>query len=223
MNKNDSDQPQWRRMRFKKNKVWVAIDGDGHPIQQKGKLLIKYQLDQDHEYWVNPANVRPTNEKTEVHTVQKHTPAEDSSEQTSQLPNDNAVHIYTDGASSGNPGPAGIGIFMEYRGQVKEISKFIGHATNNVAELEAIRTGLLELKKKNLPIVIYTDSTYAQGVLSFGWKARKNRSLVDEIKNLIGAFKDVKLVKVRGHAGHPQNERADRLARMAVVSGNVHR
>ena len=100
---------------------------------------------------------------------------------------------------------------------------FICHATNNLAVIEAIRTGLLELKKKNLSVVIYTDSSYAQGVLSLGWKARKNRELVDEIRKLIGAFKDVKLVKVRGHAGHPQNENADRLARKAVSSGNAHR
>ena len=133
------------------------------------------------------------------------------------------MRIYTDGASSGNPGPSGIGIVFEYKGQVREISKFIGHATNNVAELEAIRTGLQELKKKNLPIIVYTDSSYAHGVLSLGWKARKNRELVDEIPMILGALKDVKLVKVRGHAGHRQNERADQLARTAVTSGDGRR
>ena len=219
MNQHDSDQPQWRRMRFKKNKVWVATDCRGLPIQQKGKLLIKYQLEQKHEYWVNPANVSSLDDNTDILPTQRQAPPQKVPDINLPPPDPNQVHIYTDGASSGNPGPAGIGILLEYKGQVKEISKFIGQTTNNVAELEAIRTGLLELNKKDLPVVVYTDSSYAQGVLSLGWKARKNRSLVDKIRKLIGSFKDVKLVKVRGHAGHPQNERADQLARMAVTSG----
>ena len=206
-------------MRFKANKVWVATDSKGLPIQQKGKLLIKYQLEQKHEYWVNPANVSSLDDKAEILPTKRHVTDEKVPDINWQQADPNQVHIYTDGASSGNPGPAGIGILLEYKGQVKEISKFIGQATNNVAELEAIRTGLLELNKKDLPIVVYTDSSYAQGVLSLGWKARKNRGLVDKIRKLIGSFKDVKLVKVRGHAGHPQNERADQLARMAVTSG----
>ena len=131
----------------------------------------------------------------------------------------NTVHIYTDGASSGNPGPSGIGVVLQYGEKTKEISKFIGNTTNNVAELEAIRTALMELKRRNLPVRIYTDSSYAQGVLSFGWKAQKNKELVEAIRDLLSALKDVTLIKVRGHAGHEQNERADQLARAAIVSG----
>jgi ribonuclease HI len=227
MSRSSTDQPQWRRMRFKKNKVWMATDSSGRPIQEKGKLLIKYQLEQNHQYWVNPANVKPLDAKAAEQPIQNLGAAADMPNSTIAPPedssNDNAVHIYTDGASSGNPGPSGIGIVMEYRGQVREISKFIGHTTNNVAELEAIRTGLLELKKKNIPVVIYTDSSYAHGVLSLGWKARKNRELVDAIRKLLGTLKNVKLVKVRGHAGHRQNEAADRLARTAVTSGDTRR
>jgi ribonuclease HI len=207
-------------MRFKNNKVWMATDHSGRPIQQKGKLLIKYQLEQNHEYWVNPVNVSSLDDNIEVPPAKKHTPKKEVPDLNSQQSHDNEIRIYTDGASSGNPGPAGIGILLEYKGQVKEISKFIGQATNNVAELEAIHTGLLELKKKDMPVVVFTDSSYAQGVLSLGWKARKNRGLVDKIRKLLASFKDVRLVKVRGHAGHPQNERADRLARMAVTSGH---
>ena len=201
----------------------MATDHDGHPIQQNGKLLIKYQLEQEHEYWVNPANVMPLDAKTDGRPVRRATTGVKMANKPMPPPDENAVHIYTDGASSGNPGPAGIGIVLEYRGQVREISKFIGHATNNVAELEAIRAGLLELKKKQLPVVIYTDSSYAHGVLSLGWKARKNLEIVNTIRKLLDAMKDVKLVKVRGHAGHLQNERADQLARTAVTSGDARR
>ncbi|MGA8240682.1 MAG: RNase H family protein, partial [Desulfobacterales bacterium] len=80
------------------------------------------------------------------------------------------------------------------------------------------RTALMELKRKNLPVRIYTDSSYAQGVLSFGWKAQKNKELVDAIREMLSALKDVTLIKVRGHSGHEQNERADQLARTAIVS-----
>lgn len=210
-------------MRFKQNKVWMATEHDGRPIQKNGKLLIKYQLEQDHEYWVNPANITPLDTESDGRPVRRHARTAEMANTTMTPSDDKAVHIYTDGASSGNPGPSGIGIVFEYKGQVREISKFIGHATNNVAELEAIRTGLLELKKKQLPVVIYTDSSYAHGVLSLGWKARKNLDIVDAIRKLLGALKDVKLVKVRGHAGHLQNERADQLARSAVTSAEARR
>lgn len=218
-NRSQADQPQWRRMRFKSNKVWMAIDQNGQPIRKNDKYLIKYQLEQEHEYWVHPANVTPLESESPKRPIGPSAAARvDKSRHDRPHPDEEAVHIYTDGASSGNPGPSGIGVVLEYRGKIREISKFIGHTTNNVAELEAIRTGLLELKKKNLPVVIYTDSSYAHGVLSLGWKARKNREIVDAIRKLIGGLKNVTLVKVRGHAGHLQNERADQLARTAAIS-----
>jgi ribonuclease HI len=77
----------------------------------------------------------------------------------------------------------------------------------------------VELKRRNLPVRVYTDSSYARGVLSLGWKAQKNKELVEAIRDLLSAFKDVTLIKVRGHAGHEQNERADQLARAAILSG----
>jgi ribonuclease HI len=228
-NRSQTDQPLWRRMRFKNNKVWMAVDQNGQPVRQNDKYLIKYQLEQEHEYWVHPANVTPLDAVSTKRPIGGPSgpaaPRMDKSHHDLPHPDEKAVHIYTDGASSGNPGPAGIGVVLEFRGQVREISKYIGHTTNNVAELEAIRTGLLELKKKNLPVVIYTDSSYAHGVLSLGWKARKNREIVDAIRKLLGGLKDVTLVKVRGHAGHLQNERADQLARTAAISstGGGHR
>ncbi|KPJ76488.1 MAG: hypothetical protein AMJ54_11645 [Deltaproteobacteria bacterium SG8_13] len=126
------------------------------------------------------------------------------------------IRIYTDGASSGNPGPSGIGAVLEYGDHTKEISKYIGQSTNNIAELEAIRAGLLELKVRNLPVRIYTDSSYAHGVLALGWKPKKNLEVIAAIRQLMQEFCDVKLIKVRGHAGHRQNERADDLARSAI-------
>ncbi len=213
--------PVWLRMQFKNNKVWVAVGKDGRPAIENGKVLIKYRLDQDYQYRVNPANLRPL----DAVRVSGEIGAKPSSPTDRTCPDGSdaqefdsgrVVRIFTDGASSGNPGPSGIGVVLEYGDRTKEISKYIGQATNNIAELEAIRAGLLELKVKRFPVRIYTDSSYAYGVLTLGWKPRKNREVIAGIRRLMEEFCDVKLVKVKGHAGHRQNERADDLARSAV-------
>lgn len=107
-------------------------------------------------------------------------------------------------------------MLLKYGEHEKEISKYIGIATNNIAELEAIKTGLLELKKTDMPVRIFTDSSYAYGLLALSWKARKNQDIVKDIRETISKFKDFKLIKVKGHAGHAENERADFLATSAI-------
>ncbi len=129
----------------------------------------------------------------------------------------NTITIYTDGASSGNPGPGGIGVFMKFKEHKKEISESIGHTTNNIAELTAIKRALLELKRFDLPIRLYTDSNYALGILTKRWKATKNQELVAEIRELISKFKDIKIIKTKGHSGVIENEIADKLATQAII------
>ena len=214
----------WKRMRFKKNKVWLATDQKGEPITKNGKSLIKYQLEQDYEYWVHPKSIKPIDaSSSESNLLKKNKLAKASSKPNNTTPelatvphDDKTICIYTDGASSGNPGPAGIGILLKYGKEGKELSKYIGIATNNIAELEAIRIGLLELKTTARPVRIFTDSSYAHGVLSLGWKARKNQDLIKSIKKIISKFKDFQIVKVKGHAGIEGNERADFLATSAI-------
>jgi ribonuclease HI len=130
--------------------------------------------------------------------------------------NQKGILIYTDGASSGNPGPAGIGVVMRFGKYEKEISEYIGLATNNIAELRAIQAGLLAVKKKDLPVRIFTDSRYAYGVLALGWKAKANNEIVQSIKKTMKKFKNLEIVKVKGHAGDKGNERADFLATSAI-------
>ena len=127
--------------------------------------------------------------------------------------------MFTDGASSGNPGPSGIGVLMQYRQHEKEISKYIGRATNNIAELKAILVGLRAVKDKGLPVRVFTDSNYAYGLLVLGWKARTNIALVEKIRQEMMQFSNLEINKIKGHAGHEGNERADRLATGAVKSG----
>ena len=233
----------WKRMRFKKNKVWLALQADGEPVEKDGLVLIKYQLEQDYEYWVKKESVRPLDSAPEDEEPQKKArgpkkpsvkkvkpngtgPAmEPSARADSSAKADsstkaeaaaNTICIFTDGASSGNPGPAGIGVFMRFGAHEKEISKFIGEATNNIAELKAIEAGLLAVKNTDLPVLVYTDSNYAYGVLSLGWKSKKNKEIIEGIKKRISKFKNLTFVKVKGHSGHEGNERADYLATTAI-------
>ena len=123
----------------------------------------------------------------------------------------NSIHLYADGACSGNPGPAGVGVLMRYKDKERRISKFLGDATNNIAELMAVKVGLESVKNRSVPVIIYTDSQYTIGVLG-KWKAKKNIDLVKEIKNLISSFTQVSFVWVRGHSGNIENEIVDKLA-----------
>ena len=209
-------------MQFKKNKVWLATDRDQKPVVKNDRVLIKYQLGQEYEYWVNPKNIKSI-ESVELETKKSKTkkstetsPKKLKTESLDRIEYKDCICIYTDGASSGNPGPSGIGIVLRFGKHEKEISKYIGMATNNIAELEAIRTGLMAITNTELPVRIFTDSRYAYGVLTLGWKARKNQKLIKSIKNILLKFKDRKIIKIKGHAGHEENERADFLARSAI-------
>ena len=125
------------------------------------------------------------------------------------------VVAYTDGACSGHPGPAGLGVVLLREGRQLELSEYLGVATNNIAELTAVMRAL-EALDETTPASIYTDSQYTIGVVQKGWKAKANAELIAELKQLF-ARRRATLFYVRGHAGHPLNERADELARAAVT------
>ena len=133
------------------------------------------------------------------------------------------VEIYTDGACSGNPGPGGWGAILRYNGLEKELSGGERDTTNNRMEMMAAIAGLEALKKAST-VKIYTDSKYVQqGVSEWmeGWKKKgwpakiKNQDLWKRLDVLIQKH-DVKFIWIKGHAGHPENERADELARRAI-------
>lgn len=128
------------------------------------------------------------------------------------------IQAWTDGASSGNPGPAGAGVVLIFREHRKELSLYLGETTNNVAELTAVREALRLIRRRDVPVRVHTDSTYVIGVLSGSMKAKMNADLVAEIRDEMRSFPDLKFVKVPAHAGVELNERADALAGEAIRS-----
>jgi len=124
-----------------------------------------------------------------------------------------SIKLYTDGACSCNPGPAGAGVLMRYKQHEKRISKFLGHATNNIAELTAIKIALESVTDLSKTLMIYTDSQYSIGVVSNPtWKPKKNKELIKEIKCLVETFKKVEFIWVKGHSGNAENNIVDELA-----------
>ncbi len=134
------------------------------------------------------------------------------------------VDMFTDGACSGNPGPGGFGTILRCNGVEKELSGGEPETTNNRMELMAVITGLKALKR-SCDVTIYTDSQYVANGINNGWaeswkrngwrKADKkpalNPELWDELLTELDKHK-YEIVWVKGHAGHPENERCDKLA-----------
>ncbi|MBD1387334.1 ribonuclease HI [Mucilaginibacter rigui] len=130
------------------------------------------------------------------------------------------IEIYTDGASSGNPGPGGYGVILRSGQHYKELSAGYRKTTNNRMELLAVITGLEAIKTPNQQVTIFSDSKYVidsiekrwvHGWVAKGFKDKKNKDLW--LRYLaIAKMHQVKFVWVRGHNGHPENERCDQLA-----------
>ena len=129
-----------------------------------------------------------------------------------------AVTLYSDGSSLGNPGPGGWGVILEYKGRQKEFSGGERETTNNRMELTAVIEGLRRLREP-CDVEIVTDSSYVANAINSwlkGWiekdfKKVKNVDLWKEYLN-VSKIHNVKATWVRGHSGHKENERCDKLA-----------
>jgi ribonuclease HI len=142
------------------------------------------------------------------------------------IKNTTRVIIYTDGACSGNPGPGGWGAILRYGDTEKEICGGEPDTTNNRMELMAAIMALESLKRR-CTVDLYTDSEYVRGGITAwikkwkadGWTKKGGLKNVDlwQRLDLAASKQDVKFHWVKGHAGHPDNERADALARQGIT------
>jgi len=141
------------------------------------------------------------------------------------------VYVFTDGACSGNPGPGGYGVILRYGDTDKEMSAGFADTTNNRMELMGVIVALERLKEP-CEVVVTTDSQYVVNGIEKGWALKwkangwmrnpkekaQNADLWDRLLNAI-ARHNVKFKWIRGHSGHEENERCDRLA-VSAAAGN---
>ena len=130
------------------------------------------------------------------------------------------IYLYTDGASSGNPGPGGYGVILKCAGHIKEMSEGFSLTTNNRMELLAVIRGLEAIRWENAEVHVYSDSSYVVKAVNEGWLENWKRKGFAKVKNpdlwirfsqLLGRHR-VAFRWIKGHAGHPENERCDALA-----------
>lgn len=219
----------WIRRKLRNETVYVRVDGDGQPAPgPDGRVDIRYKPSPAAKvYRAALRNLQPTGDPGDEVPVEL--AGVDSAELDADAsaagarasgsgPAARPIVVYTDGACTGNPGPAGIGVVILDGEQRREISEYLGQGTNNIAELTAIERALeaVPAEDRERPVLVHSDSSYAIGLLSKGWKARANADLVARIRGLAQRFRDLRFVKVRGHAGVAENERCDVLARTAI-------
>jgi ribonuclease HI len=223
-------------MRFKGGLVWVRADEAGALVlDNDGRAEMKYRESDAKSYRPSPGNLTPdSGEAAALSEAPREVLRSEAGKETGKIARapragtvskggglpGGAIEIWTDGACSGNPGPMGLGVVVIDGDERREVGEYLGEGTNNIAELTAIERGI-ELGGANREdgrrFRIYTDSSYAIGVLSKGWKAKANQELIARIKRRLAALPRVEFVKVAGHAGVPENERCDELATAAVL------
>lgn len=212
----------WKPYEFKGQTVYVRVLPTGKPIVHRGRAELRYKLGATKSYRASPENLVAIEgeiiEDSEMGGSKSAGATAEIRETPQNPPDADTVVIYTDGACSGNPGPAGIGVVIERQTEIVELGEFIGSGTNNIAELAAILRGLEELtddERKN-QVHLYTDSGWSLGVLIGGWNAKANLEIIKKIRAQMETIPKLELLKIKGHAGLEGNEEADRLATMSV-------
>lgn len=217
----------WIRHRLRDADVWARVDASGALVKDAaGRVEIVYKpVAGARVYRAGARNLSPStgsdNPPIEI-DVGEAAPerngkaAPGAAGPMATVANANAIHVWTDGACEGNPGPAGLGVVIIDGAERRELSEYLGQGTNNIAELSAILRGLESIEDRKRPVVVYSDSQYSIGLLTQNWKAKANKELVDKLRGLTRQFVDLRFVKVAAHSGIPLNERVDELARNAI-------
>lgn len=222
-------------MNLRGARVLAKVDERGTLIPgSDGRVEVRYRAGESRAYRAAPRNLESFDGPAELlpddacsdapagaaeQPSGKHKAAKKSAaaaRATQRVHAEGTIIIYADGACSGNPGPAGIGVVLQDGSTRKELSQYLGQGTNNIAELTAILEAANVIESPERPVRMHTDSKYAIGVLAQGWKAKANQDLVARAKQALTRLKDLELIHVPGHAGVLLNERADALAVQAV-------
>ena len=138
------------------------------------------------------------------------------------------IFLYTDGASSGNPGPGGYGVVLKCGGYEKEFSGGFARTTNNRMELMAVIKGLEAIRWRGATVRVISDSSYVVRAITQGWLPNWKKKGFAKVKNVdlwlrldaLLSLYEVSFHWIKGHAGHPENERCDALA-VAAGAGAV--
>ncbi|HEY1958782.1 MAG TPA: ribonuclease H [Polyangiaceae bacterium] len=212
----------WREATLRGQRVLARVRADGTFEQKEGRVEIRYRATDPRAYHARAGNLVLGDGQVlgDGEVVAAGAPAaKKAAKKTAAAPvhadYKNSWIAYTDGACTGNPGPAGSGtVLIAPGGKISETYDYLGEGTNNIAELTAVLRAL-ERTPSAESLVLHTDSQYAIGVLTKGWKAKANVALIEKIRGALRG-RDVRFVYVPGHAGVPMNERADELAREAI-------
>ncbi len=220
----------WKRHLLRDAEIWAEVDDAGQLVTDSGgRVAVVYKRAADAKiYRASGRNLTPVEGAAIEPDLGPASPAAPAAATAkprgARVPDarldavaaPDVVHVWTDGACQGNPGPCGVGVVVIDGDKRKEHGEYLGHGTNNIAELTAVLRGLDLVTDTRRPVRVYSDSSYSIGVLSLGWKPKVNQELITEIKDRIAAFRDLRFVKVRGHSGIPENERCDQLATSAI-------
>ena len=207
--------------------MFVLADESGRPtLDASGRAEMKYRESDPKSYRPSAANLLPDDSSIAPSPSSRSSSSSSSPRRksTAKAPASTAggpaLELWTDGACSGNPGPMGIGVVAIDGGKRRELGEYLGTGTNNIAELTAIDRALdlAGADAETRAVRVYTDSAYSIGVLSKGWKAKANQELIARMRRRLATLPNVEFVKVSGHAGVPENERCDELARDAITS-----
>lgn len=210
----------WSRHRLRDADVWARVDIHGALVTDgTGRVEVVYKKEPGAKvYRAGARNLVATGEPPIEIEVGEPAPERTQAPGAGPIP-ENAIHVWTDGGCVPNPGPAGIGVVIVDGKERRELSEYLGVGTNNIAELTAIIRGLEALPTRERPVVVYSDSAYAIGLLTQNWKPKANQELVAHLRQLIRQFPEVRFVKVAAHTGIALNERVDQLAAAAIQRG----
>jgi len=215
----------WQWGLFRGKRVLARVVAPNKPDVRDGRVDIRFKLGDPKVYPARAENVHVTPGELVTDEVAE-TPAAPSTPASRRSAAPTSKHpalerpwiAYTDGACTGNPGPAGSGlVLLDHAGKlVREAYRFLGSGTNNIAELTAVAM-VYDHLPDGAGVVVHTDSKYAIGVLTQGWKAKANAELIAKIRTTLSS-RPTLMKYVPGHSGVPLNERADELAREAIAT-----